>query len=589
MAERIVVVGGSRSGKSAVAEQLVEPAGGVTYVATAAVADDEMAARVTAHRARRPAAWHTVETTDLAAAIREAPAGAVLIDALATWLVERIGAHGLWPDDDAVTAPLDEAAAARAEGLLAELDHAWAAAAAHEGGPVVIVAEEVGAGVVPAEAGVRRFVDLAGWATQRVAGAADRVLWVVAGRALDLPPRAGPTSEPSHRTATAAGERAARARGTTASTEPGVAGGLIPATESTPAALRDHGDEMVPEGALNLAVNVVPGGPPLHIAGQLRAAAADVSDYPDDAAARQALAARHRLDPGAVLPTAGATDALWTLAAALGPAHAVVLHPQFTEGEAALRACGWAVSHVYRDPERDWMLEPDAVPDDAELVLVGNPVNPLGRLDDPAAVAALCRPGRLVVVDEAFVDFVAEEAGASLAGRVADAGIAVLRTPTKLWGLPGVRAGALLAAPELVDHLRAHRRPWAVGEVGLAALRACSDDDEYRRRVAGEVVAERERLRRRLTGLAGVELAAEPAANFACLRVPDGDTIHQRLLAQAVAVRRSTFPGLSSDHLRVAVHDAAATDRLVSALAHALGQPTPADADRPSAEQQEPR
>lgn len=563
-----MVVGGSRSGKSAVAEQLVEPAGGVTYVATAAVADDEMAARVTAHRARRPASWHTVETTDLAAAIREAPAGAVVIDALATWLVERLGAHGLWPDEGAVTAPLDEAAVARAEGLLAELDHAWAAAAAHDGGPVVVVAEEVGAGVVPADPGVRRFVDLAGWATQRLAGAADRVLWVVAGRSVELPPvgssaasRAEPAPEPRvSNTSNIARESDTRGAG------PG------------PAELREHGDEMVPEGALNLAVNVVPGGPPLHVAGQLRAAAADVSDYPDDTATRGAVAARHRLDPDAVLPTAGATDGLWTLASALRPARAAVIHPQFTEGEVALRAHGWAVTHVVRDPERDWMLEPDAVPDDAELVLVGNPVNPLGRLDDPAAIAALCRPGRLVVVDEAFMDFVADEATASLAGRVAHGGIAILRTPTKLWGLPGVRAGTLLAAPDLVDHLRAHRRPWAVGEVALAALRACADDDEYRRRVAGEVVAERERLRRRVAGLTGVELAAEPAANFVCLQVPDGDTIHQRLLAQAVAVRRSTFPGLSSDHLRVAVHDAAATDRLVSALAHALGQPPPVDA-----------
>lgn len=582
VAERIVVVGGSRSGKSAVAEQLVEPAGGVTYVATAAVADEEMAARVTAHRARRPASWHTVETTDLAAAIRGAPAGAVLIDALATWLVERIGAHGLWPDEGAVTAPLDEAAVARAEALSAELDHAWAAAAAHEGGPVVVVAEEVGAGVVPADPGVRRFVDLAGWATQRLAGAADRVLWVVAGRSMELPSAAQaarpaePGSEPAAETPVSHTWNIARESDTRAASP-------------TPAELREHGDEMVPVGALNLAVNVVPGGPPLHVAGQLRAAAADVSDYPDDTAAREAVAARHRLDPGAVLPTAGATDGLWTLAAALRPARAAVIHPQFTEGEVALRAHGWAVTHVVRDPERDWMLEPDAVPDEAELVLVGNPVNPLGRLDDPAAVAALCRPGRLVVVDEAFVDFVADESAASLAGRVAHGGIAVLRTPTKLWGLPGVRAGALLAAPDLVDHLRAHRRPWAVGEVALAALRACADDDEYRRRVAGEVATERERLRRRVAGLTGVELAAEPAANFVCLRVPDGDTVHQRLLAQAVAVRRSTFPGLSSDHLRVAVHDAAATDRLVSALAHALGQPSPADADSDLSQRQDRR
>lgn len=593
MAERVVVIGGSRSGKSAVAEELVSGAAAVTYVATAAVADDEMAARVAAHRARRPASWHTVGTTDVAGAIRAAAPGPVLIDALGTWVAARMGDHGLWPDAEASVAPLDEAAAARAEGLLAELDHAWQAAAAHEGGPVVVVAEEVGSGVVPADAAARRFVDLVGAATQRLSAGADRALWVVAARAVELPPApAGAAALPAASAAAGAGdldlggsESLNIGAGFDPPAEgggeaPGGAGGEREPFETAPEppGLRDHGDTMAPEGTLDLAVNVASGGPPAHIGGALRAAAANVGAYPDDAPACAAVAARHGLAPGNVLPTAGATDALWTLAGGLSPGRAVVIHPQFTEGEAALRAHGWAVAHALRDPDRAWALDPAAVPDAADLVLVGNPVNPLGCLDAPAAIAALRRPGRTVVVDEAFVDFVPDEPAATLAGRVPDGDVAVVRTPTKLWGLPGVRAGALLGSEELVAHLRAHRRPWAVGTVGLAALRACADDDEHRRRVAHEVASERDRLRRRLVGLEEVELAADPAANFVCLRVPDGDKVRQRLLAQAVVVRPSTFPGLSGDHVRVAVRDAAATDRLVSALAGALGH-APPDAD----------
>ncbi|MDP8970488.1 MAG: bifunctional adenosylcobinamide kinase/adenosylcobinamide-phosphate guanylyltransferase, partial [Actinomycetota bacterium] len=108
MAERIVVVGGTRSGKSAVAEQLLAAARQVVYVATGpASGDAETAERAATHRSRRPPAWTTVETTELLAAVRAAPPGAgILIDALGGWLGSRMSAHGLWAPADAEVAPL---------------------------------------------------------------------------------------------------------------------------------------------------------------------------------------------------------------------------------------------------------------------------------------------------------------------------------------------------------------------------------------------------------------------------------------------------------------------------------------------------
>ncbi|HWB71791.1 MAG TPA: bifunctional adenosylcobinamide kinase/adenosylcobinamide-phosphate guanylyltransferase, partial [Egibacteraceae bacterium] len=107
MAERILVVGGTSSGKSALAERLVAGGDGVVYVATGRASDPEMAERVAAHRARRLPGWTTVETTDVGAAVRHAPPGtAILIDALGAWLAERMGAHGLWADPGAAVAAL---------------------------------------------------------------------------------------------------------------------------------------------------------------------------------------------------------------------------------------------------------------------------------------------------------------------------------------------------------------------------------------------------------------------------------------------------------------------------------------------------
>ena len=159
----VVVLGGARSGKSVVGERLAaELAGGgrVTVLATAVVGDDDMAARVAAHRARRPQHWVTVETgPDLVAALGQAP-GTVLVDALGTWLA---GARELTVDPGA----LCDVLAGRRD-------------------PTVVVSDEVGLGVHPTTEAGRRFRDRLGELNSAVARVADEVLLVVAGRALRL-------------------------------------------------------------------------------------------------------------------------------------------------------------------------------------------------------------------------------------------------------------------------------------------------------------------------------------------------------------------------------------------------------------------
>lgn len=159
-----LVLGGARSGKSEVAEALVALCAGgqpVVYVATGAPSDPDMAERIAAHRARRPAAWVTVEAGpgDLVAEVAAA-AGTVLVDSLGTWLA---GSPGLEADG---------------EGLCRAL-------AVREGDSVV-VSEEVGLGVHPSSEAGRVFRDRLGELNRAVAAVADDVLLVVAGRVLHL-------------------------------------------------------------------------------------------------------------------------------------------------------------------------------------------------------------------------------------------------------------------------------------------------------------------------------------------------------------------------------------------------------------------
>ena len=161
----VLVLGGQSSGKSAYAESLL--GGDVLYVATAPPRDDaDWARRVTAHVERRPASWRTVETGDVAGVLREAT-GQVLVDDLGLWLVRVL--DDFWETEEA----RDVFAAA-----LDELSHAWETTRAH----VVLVAPEVGSGVVPATESGRLFADLLGRAATALAGRADEVHQVVAGQ-----------------------------------------------------------------------------------------------------------------------------------------------------------------------------------------------------------------------------------------------------------------------------------------------------------------------------------------------------------------------------------------------------------------------
>lgn len=521
-----VILGGTRSGKSTRAEARARIAGGpVVYLATGAPTDPELAERVRVHRERRPDAWTTVEAVDVAAALGDVHDGTVvLVDDLEGWLVDRMTAHGLWTDADVEA--LGKAGHAAHAAVVSEARD-WAAMAAHRAGDTIVVAGQTGWGPTPPSASTRRWLDLHGDVLQLLLGLAADAEMVVGGRALSLPAqRAAPTIAP------------------------------------IPAELREHGDTQVPPGCVDLAVNVLD-GPPAWLHDRLVGAIGSLRSYPDPGRARVRAGRRHGRPPGECLLLDGAAEGFWLLSQVLRPRHAVCVHPSFTEAERALRAAGTPVTRVFRRPADDWRLDPDAVPHDADLVMLGRPDNPTGVLDPEATIAGLCRPGRTVVVDEAFAEFLDDAGG--LADRRDLPGLVVLRSLTKIWGLAGLRVGYLIGPPELVSRLEAARQPWPVNTLALAAIDACLRAEDERRNRAAAVTADRRHLIEALAGVDGVR-TWPGAANFVLLQAPVRD-LRDRLLTDRIAVRRGeTFPGLDPTYVRIAVRDPDVTDRLVAAL-----------------------
>lgn len=181
----ILILGGARSGKSTMAQQMAREMGGtVTYLATAEAGDDEMRRRIEAHRAARPANWRTVEEPlDLERAVRDAArdSDTVLVDCLTLWVSNLLCRVDL-------EAPREERAAAEKD-LVAKLERTVAElveVTRLSGVTLVLVSNEVGLGLVPDNTLGRVYRDLLGLLNRLLAAEADEVLLMVAGLPVDV-------------------------------------------------------------------------------------------------------------------------------------------------------------------------------------------------------------------------------------------------------------------------------------------------------------------------------------------------------------------------------------------------------------------
>lgn len=334
--------------------------------------------------------------------------------------------------------------------------------------------------------------------------------------------------------------------------------------------LRHHGDLDAVPGLLDFAVNVRGDGPPDWLAARLARVLPTLGRYPSpdaERAAREQVAARHGRDPEEVLLLSGGAEG-FAMLPRLGSTSAALIHPSFTEPEWALRQAGVPVTQVLLAPP--YRLASAALPDGADLVVLGNPTNPTSVLHPADDVLALRRPGRIVVVDEAFGDAVPGEPE-SLAGRSLP-GVLVLRSLTKTFALAGLRCGYALGDPELLARLQAGRAHWPLGSLQLEAIRACSEPDAvaWAEREAATIEVERAAMIAMLTE-AGVSVVGPARAPFLLLPVPDADLVRKKLQEKGIAVRRGdTFPGLDPNHIRVAVRAAEPARVLAAALKEVL-------------------
>jgi len=330
----------------------------------------------------------------------------------------------------------------------------------------------------------------------------------------------------------------------------------------------------VPEADfLDFSQNINPlGVPPAALEAARRALEEDTGQYPDLSyhGLREALGAYVGVDPQLVGPTNGGAEAIFLAARAAGKGGtALILEPTFSEYATAARAVGLLpVRRVVRRPEDGFGLDPEAFTDldGAAVVFLCNPNNPTGGVLGRRAVmeisARVRDAGAVLVVDEAFVDFVPE---ASVADAVDDH-LFVARSFTKFFAIPGLRLGCLIC-PDAA-RVQALQPSWPVNAVAAAAGTAAARDVAFAERSVREVARLREDLSAALAALPGLTVFAG-SANFLLVKGPEGLT--ERLARRRVLVRGcAPFAGLGPAYFRVAVRGEVENGALVEAVGGTL-------------------
>ncbi len=336
-----------------------------------------------------------------------------------------------------------------------------------------------------------------------------------------------------------------------------------------------------PADLLDFSSSINPLGPPASALAALQAGLAELSAYPDPSYGRfrAAVAAHHGL-PSAdwVLPGNGAAELLTWAARDLASLDAVgLLVPAFGDYGRALRASSMVqLLPIPLDLSAPAHLSdlPLNLPPRCGL-LINNPHNPTGWLFPRSQLETWLPKFAQVVVDEAFMDFLAPPDQQSLIPQVLNTpNLVVLRSLTKFYSLPGLRVGYAIAHPETLQRWQQWRDPWPVSCLAERVTEAVLQDQAFQAQTLAWLPSERARLKTQLDALPGLT-SFDGQANFLLVHSEQLVPPLQLALLQRhrLLIRDClSFPELGAHYFRVAVRTQVQNQQLAVALAEALGR-----------------
>jgi threonine-phosphate decarboxylase len=338
-----------------------------------------------------------------------------------------------------------------------------------------------------------------------------------------------------------------------------------------------------PEEIVDMSSNINPLGSVPGLIDHLREHLGRIRVLPevDGKGAIRAIAALLGVDEQRVLAGGGTTQFIYTACAALASRRALIVGPTYADYTDGCRVHGVEPDFFLAGPETGFA--PDVERLAARLsaydtVFLCNPNNPTGQLIDPAALVQLCRhhPQVRFVIDESYLPFVPAEQARSLSNCLLD-NVVVLWSVSKIFGMPGLRAGFLVANGPLIDRFRRYMQPWSVNTLAQEAVCFLGRNQEaveaFIERTRAYLAEEGTLFRQRLHG--GRLHVYPSTTSYFLLRLPEDHTAAG--ICRALAERRflirncANFHGLDERYIRIALKDAATNRAVAEHLLAAIG------------------
>lgn len=328
-----------------------------------------------------------------------------------------------------------------------------------------------------------------------------------------------------------------------------------------------HSYNLKEGGIIDFSSNINPLGISSRIKRAIKQGINALSNYPDpeSLAAREALSSWLGVGKNNILVGNGSNEFIHLLPRALGCISALIYKPAFSEYEESIRLSKAKPKFLFAREEEGFLADVRKIRDYAgkvSLIILCNPNNPTGNLmkaEELLVLAESCaRNKTYLLVDEVFMDFVQDQKKYSLVKAVkSNEYLLILRSLTKFFSLPGLRAGYLLAGPSTIKKIEAYLPTWSVNSFAQSIIQECLGDKEFIAKTKEYIRKEREFLYARLREIRGIS-AYPPAANFIFCKILDkrinSGALFTRLIKSGILIRDcGNFQGLSNRFFRVAV------------------------------------
>ncbi|HEX21585.1 MAG TPA: threonine-phosphate decarboxylase [Actinobacteria bacterium] len=316
---------------------------------------------------------------------------------------------------------------------------------------------------------------------------------------------------------------------------------------------------------IDFSVNINPLGPSPAAVSAIKNSLNRIIDYPDGDILefKKSIAAYNGVNRDNIVVGNGSIELIYSLMSLFRPKHAVVIAPTFTEYERAAGLSGAKVKNVFLTGNYQNLSSIDSInSDESDIIFICNPNNPTGALYGTDEIENLSRsvPNAIVVIDEAFMDFINRERDYSFTLKaVAGTRFIVLRSLGKFFALAGLRLGYLITDKETAAYLALRQPPWNINNLTIAAAMASINDKEYITYSQKTCRLLREDLYKRLTSIKKLKVYSSHA-NFFLVKILkakfSADMLQDKLAADNILIRTaSDFKGLNESYFRLAVRD----------------------------------